>query len=272
MHESYCRAQATMYDKPTDKMIEFACSNGLNSLKVCHEYLDLKLLASGKPKEKETPTPLAPGMQDSGRGGLASSSRASVTSGLRSGISSVGMLSTSTSVAPSQMSQRAPPRQPAPAITDEREVERAFAYAAAARMSFTRPLSMSIENRGGGAWGGLMEAGAPPAGPAAGGSLFDTEGHSLFEIERNPAKFLESSELVIDGTACLQHCVFAAWTVQVFDWFACNEQEEWFLGPQLGDLPPSRKTVRRCDPRAHRWHPIFTPPVYCLHARSPVPA
>jgi hypothetical protein len=65
-----------------------------------------------------------------------------------------------------------------------------------------------------------MEAGAPPAGPAAGGSLFDTEGQSLFEIERNPSKFLEPPELVIDGKACLQHCVFAAWAVQVFDSFA----------------------------------------------------
>ena len=204
LHESYCRAQASLYDKARDNTIEFACSNGLNSLKVCHEYLDLKHLASGKPKGKAQPTPLAPAMQDNGRGGLASGSRASVSSALRSGTSSVGMHSYSTSVAPSQVAKRAPPRQPAPAFTDDREVERAFASAAAARMSFTRPLSMSVENRGGGTWGGV-EAAPPPAGPAGGASLFDMEGERLFEQERNPAKLLEAPELVIDGKAPAQH-------------------------------------------------------------------
>ena len=104
--------------------------------------------------------------------------------------------------------KRAPPRELAPAIIgDVSNVQRALVSAAAVRMSMTsgsRPVSMSLENRGGGAWGGLLEgngaAGGPPTGPGAGASLFDEDGETLFGREHQGAKLLEPSHIVVDGT------------------------------------------------------------------------
>ena len=150
-HKSYCVAQSSMYDKESENVIEFSLPNGLDSLKVCHEYLPLKYLAKGKPNEQVKPTPVAAVVKhgldaDSVTGPDDTSSR---SKSMRSN------------------SSRGPPKKPEPAAT------------AQMLHSLSRPLSMSIENRGGGTWGGLGPFG-PPAGPGAGGNLFDMEGESLF--------------------------------------------------------------------------------------------
>jgi hypothetical protein len=45
--------------KESVNVIKFSLPNGLDSLKVCHEYLPLKYLAKGKPNEQVKPTPVA---------------------------------------------------------------------------------------------------------------------------------------------------------------------------------------------------------------------
>lgn len=52
-------------------------------------------------------------------------------------------------------SMRAPPREPAPAVTDTQDVGRALAAARSSMNGVSRQVSMSIENRGGGRWGGM---------------------------------------------------------------------------------------------------------------------
>jgi len=198
-----------MHDKIADNVIEFSCSTGLNGLKVCHEYLALKHLAKGKPHDNVKATPLAPVLE------------ASISS-VRRGLNPV--ISLSRSVASNSqlsLSKRAPPREPAPlaAAADAGRFEHAFTSAASARMSMSSmsrpvssrgwPLSMSLENQGGGIWSGLPAPAAPPAGPEAGGSLFDKQGESVFGGgQRNPSNLLEEPpQLVIDGLffhTCIQ--------------------------------------------------------------------
>ena len=133
-HKAYCQAQASMVDKIADNVIEFSCSNGLNNLRIHHDYLPLKRLAKGKPTDDKTTatTLLAPvpekvvaetaalslsserqqaGARRGGEGGLASMSSA---------LSSVSSF-ISAKAGGGSASKRGPPREPPPAITATHE-------------------------------------------------------------------------------------------------------------------------------------------------------
>ena len=124
-----------MVDRVADNVIEFSCSNGLNNLKIHHDYLPLKRLAKGKPTDdKKTTTMLLASVPEKAvaeNAALSLSSERQKEGGRRAG-EGVGLASISSALSSvssyissktggGSASNRGPSREPPPAITGTHE-------------------------------------------------------------------------------------------------------------------------------------------------------